>query len=214
MTTESDKLLIQRLRDNPKPSRAYHDAFAELHARYVGRLTAYARRRMRANAAVDDVVQNTFIGFEHSLPNYDDRRDLLIWLFTIAGHKVTDQLRRDHRARTGTDPDDQLPQVADFRQRAASSLARSGERREAEETALGRALQLLVREWKAKGDYRSVKTLELLLVKGWGNKDVAALVGVTEQQVANLKFQAKKRLTDHLRAAKLSPDIFPELAPE
>jgi RNA polymerase sigma-70 factor (ECF subfamily) len=54
-------------------------------------------------------------------------------------------------------------------------------------------------------------TLELLFVKGWGNKEAAEKLGISEQQVANIKFQAKKRLHDSLCAAKLSPDVFPEL---
>ena len=45
-------------------------------------------------------------------------------------------------------------------------------------------------------------------------RDVAARVGVSEQQVANVKFQAKKRLTEFLRAARLSPDVFPEIKAE
>ena len=66
-------------------------------------------------------------------------------------------------------------------------------------------------EWRTKGDYQSVMVLELLFVKGEGNKEVSARVGVSEQQVANVKFQAKKRLHEFLRAAKLSADVFPEL---
>ena len=211
MSTESDRLLIQRIRQGDKA------AWDELFRRYQGRLGAYVRRRLRDHAAVDDVVQETFIGFHNSLPNYDDRRDLQTWLFTIASHKVTDQLRRSGRRpfQAGGDGDEEvLDRSPDGRQRAASSLARSSERREKEEDALSRALLLLVQEWKSRGDYRSVMTLELLFVKGWGNKDVAAKVGVSEQQVANIKFQAKKRLHEYLCAAKLSPDVFPELKQE
>jgi RNA polymerase sigma-70 factor (ECF subfamily) len=53
--------------------------------------------------------------------------------------------------------------------------------------------------------------LELIYVKGWRNQDVAARLPLTEQDVANIRFQAKKRLRDRLVAAKLSPDLFPEL---
>ena len=66
-------------------------------------------------------------------------------------------------------------------------------------------------EWKARGLYTQLMALELLLVKGLGNKDVAARLHLPEQQVANLKFQAKRRLQEHLLAADLSPDVFPEL---
>ena len=87
MSTESDRLLVQRIRANDQK------AWAEIDRRYRGRLTAYVRRRLKDHASVEDVVQETFIGFANSLANYDDKRDLQTWLFTIAAHKVTDQLR-------------------------------------------------------------------------------------------------------------------------
>lgn len=208
MSTESDRLLVQRIRSNDA------GAWAELDKRYRGRLTAYVRRRLKDHASVEDVVQETFIGFSNSLVNYDDKRDLQTWLFTIAAHKVTDQLRRMGRrpVSSGSEGDDEvLGQSADDRQRPASSLARSAERREREEEALGLALREYVRDLFGKGEYGKVMALELMYVKGWRNQDVAARLEMSEQDVANLRFQAKKRLRDRLTAAKLSPDIFPEL---
>jgi RNA polymerase sigma-70 factor (ECF subfamily) len=208
MTTESDRLLISRVRQNDQ------SAWAELDRRYRGRLTAYVRRRLKDHASVEDVVQETFIGFSNSLANYDDKRDLQTWLFTIAAHKVTDQLRKMGRLRykTGSDSDDEVMiQSEDERQRVASSLARSAERRESEEDALGVALRELVREFQAKGEWTKVMALELLYVKGWGNAEVAAHLKRSEQDIANLKFQAKKRIREHLSAANLSPAVFPEL---
>ncbi|MBA4066081.1 MAG: RNA polymerase subunit sigma-70 [Isosphaera sp.] len=207
MTSESDRLLIGRVRGNDP------DAWAELDRRYRGRLTAYVRRRLRDHAVVEDVVQEVFIGFANSLANYDDKRDLQTWLFTIASHKVTDQLRRmGRRPGAGSDGDDEVfGQAADPRQRAASSLARSGERREREEEALGAALREYVRDLRGKGEYGKLMALELMYVKGWRNQDVAARLGLSEQDVANLRFQAKKRLRDRLAAAQLSADLFPEL---
>src|SRR5215213_1732176 len=153
MTTESDRLLITRVRKNDQA------AWAELDKRYRGRLTAYVRRRLKDHASVEDVVQETFIGFSNSLVNYDDRRDLQTWLFTIAAHKVTDQLRKMGRLRyqTGTDADDEaMGQTEDARQRVASSLARSSEQREREEDALGTALSQLVGELQDRGDWAKV----------------------------------------------------------
>ena len=211
MTTESDRLLIAQVRQNDQA------AWAELDKRYRGRLAAYVRRRLKDHASVEDVVQETFIGFNNSLVNYDDKRDLQTWLFTIAAHKVTDQLRKMGRLRcqTGTDADDEvMVQSADDRQRVASSLARSAEQRDREEAALGQALGALVRDFQSKGEWVKVMALELLYVKGWGNAAVAARLKRTEQDIANLKFQAKKRLHDHLTAANLSPAVFPELQQE
>lgn len=208
MITESDRLLVSRVRNNDQA------AWTELDKRYRGRLTAYVRRRLKDHASVEDVVQETFIGFSNSLPNFDDKRDLQTWLFTIAAHKVTDQLRKMGRLRyqSGSDSDDEvMVQAPDSRQRVASSLARSAERREREEDALGQALREFIRELQTKGEWSKVMALELLYVKGWGNAEVAAHLKRSEQDIANLKFQAKKRLHDHLTAANLSPAIFPEL---
>jgi RNA polymerase sigma-70 factor (ECF subfamily) len=214
MTTESDRLLINRVRKNDQ------SAWVELDKRYRGRLTAYVRRRLKDHSSVEDVVQETFIGFNNSLVNYDDKRDLQTWLFTIAAHKVTDQLRKMGRLRyqtgtgIGTDGEEDSGQSPDDRQRGASSLARSAEQREREEDALGQAIRDLIREFQQKGEWVKVMALELLYVKGWGNAEVAAHLKRSEQDIANLKFQAKKRLHDHLVAAKLSPAVFPELQPE
>jgi RNA polymerase sigma-70 factor (ECF subfamily) len=41
---------------------------------------------------------------------------------------------------------------------------------------------------------------------------VAEFVKVSEQQVANYRFAAVKKLTEGMRAAGLPEDVFPELA--
>src|SRR6516225_8921147 len=91
MTSETDRLLIQQIR-NADPR-----AWENLIARYEGRLLAFVERRLRDRAASEDVVQETFIGFLNSLPHFDDRRELQTYLFTIASHKLTDHLRRTGR---------------------------------------------------------------------------------------------------------------------
>jgi RNA polymerase sigma-70 factor, ECF subfamily len=56
-----------------------------------------------------------------------------------------------------------------------------------------------------------LKVMELLWVKGWANRDVAAFLQISEQQVANYRFAAVKKLSEHVRAAGLPGDVFPEL---
>ena len=53
---------------------------AKLIARYEGRLLAFVQRRLNERTISEDVVQETFIGFLNSLPNFDDRRELLMRL--------------------------------------------------------------------------------------------------------------------------------------
>src|SRR6202035_435107 len=91
MSSESDRLLIRQIRQGDTR------AWSTLIARYEGRLLAFVDRRLHDRAASEDVVQETFIGFVNSLPNFDDRRELQTYLFTIASHKLTDHLRKSGR---------------------------------------------------------------------------------------------------------------------
>jgi RNA polymerase sigma-70 factor, ECF subfamily len=207
MPSDSDRLLIQQIRQGD--ARAWET----LISRYEGRLLAFVQRRLRDRGASEDVVQETFVGFVNSLTNFDDRRELQTYLFTIASHKLTDHLRRTGRRpmRSMTDSGNELINQQLDHQPGASSHARSAERVELEQAALTRSLGQILHGFRDKGDWSRLKVLELLWVKGMANRDAAALVGITEQQVANYRFAAVKKLTELIRAAGLSEDVFPEL---
>ena len=64
---EVDALLVRRIREGDA------DAWNELIARFEGRLLAYVESRTRIRSAAEDLVQETFIGFLTSLPNFDGR---------------------------------------------------------------------------------------------------------------------------------------------
>ena len=98
--------------------------------------------------------------------------------------------------------------------RAASSIARSTERRRLEEDAVIEALEEQVERWKSRGDWTKLKCIELLTVRGQPNKLVAESLGITEQQVANFKFDFLTRLRTLIKRKGLSQDVFPELYDE
>jgi RNA polymerase sigma-70 factor (ECF subfamily) len=207
MSTDSDRLIIQQIR------KGNTDAWNDLIARYEGRLLAFVNRRLADRAAAEDVVQETFVGFLNSLPNFDDRRELQTYLFTIASHKLTDFLRRHGRhplQHISEGAGDALHQELDPSP-AASSMARSKERKELESDAVARCLGRLIQQFQENGDYTRLKVLELLFVKGWANRDVAAHLRINEQQVANYRFAAVKKIGEFIRDAGLPPDVFPEL---
>jgi RNA polymerase sigma-70 factor (ECF subfamily) len=200
-TTDAEKLLIRQVRASDA------QAWQELIERYEGRLLAFADSRLHDRAASEDVVQETFIGFLTSLPHYDEARDLEAYLFSIAAHKLTDHLRKQGRRpidQFGSDdhgrPLDEVPGGA----RAASSIARSDERRLAEEHMLADSLAVLVQEWQSKGDFTRLMCMELLVVRGIANKDAAKLLDLSEQAVASYKFQMIGRLKEMARRAGLS----------
>jgi RNA polymerase sigma-70 factor (ECF subfamily) len=66
-------------------------------------------------------------------------------------------------------------------------------------------------QWRNKSEFQRIQVIELLFVKGWPNKEVAKFLAITEQQVANFRFAAVKKLADQMRSSGLPADVFPEL---
>jgi len=93
----------------------------------------------------------------------------------------------------------------------ASSIARSSERRHLEETALVQALSDQIEHWQRRGQWDRLQVAELLLVRGLTNKEAAQRLELSEQTVANYKFELIARLRQTLRDQQLSEDVFPEL---
>jgi RNA polymerase sigma-70 factor (ECF subfamily) len=208
--SDVDQLLVSRIREGDA------DAWTELIARYEGRLLAFAESRTGNRAASEDIVQECFVGFLNSLPNYDGSRPLESYLFSICSYKLTDHLRREGRRpaiplSTGDDSSGQWNLAGSAR--VASSIARSTERRRLEYDALLAAIHEQVQRWQERGDWVKLKCIELLIVRGWTNKRVAQTLKISEQQVANFKFDFLARMRTLVQRQRLSPDVFPELHP-
>jgi RNA polymerase sigma-70 factor, ECF subfamily len=204
MASDNDRLLIQQIRAGD--ARAWD----HLIACYEGRLFAFVHRRVHDRDACEDIIQETFIGFLTSLPNFDEGRALQTYLFTIASHKLTDHLRKTGRHPLQHAPDEVL-QLKQDENPVPSSLARGQERQVLETEAIARALGEILDEWRDQGEFVRVKVLELLFVKGAANRDVATLLNISEQQVANIRFAAVKKISEKVRAAGLPIEVFPEL---
>jgi RNA polymerase sigma-70 factor (ECF subfamily) len=207
--TSAEQSFVEQIR------RGDQRAWREFIERYEGRMTAFVRRRLGQSPAVDDVVQEAFVGFLVSLPNYDANRGLETYLFSIAAHKLTDHLRRQGRRPTvpliaGDDSSRADPGPIDSA-RSVGCLARSGERRGQEAEALAAALDEVLDHWRAKHDWTKVACMELLFVRGKPNKDAAAALNLTEQNVANIKFDFLARVREAVRRRHLPAEAFPEL---
>lgn len=206
---DTDALLVDRIREGDQ--RAWED----LIRRYEGRLLAFAESRIRNRAASEDIVQDAFIGFLTSLPNYDGRRPLESYLFSICAYKLTDYLRREGRRPAisfQSSRASEEPWEVRGPGRAASSIARSGERRNLEERAVCEAIAEQIERWKGNGDWVKLQCLELLFVLGENNKDVASELRLSEQQVANYKSDFQIRLKSIIKRMQLDEEVFPELS--
>ena len=63
----------------------------------------------------------------------------------------------------------------------------------------------------ARGQLERLKCMELLFVRGWPNKEVAAKLGITEQAVANYKHQTVVQLQQLVRNASVNHDRIAEM---
>lgn len=204
-----DQILVENIRSGNT------DAWQQFIDRFEGRLLAYVGSRLLDRSHAEDIVQETFIGFLNSLPNYDCARPLESYLFSIAAYKLTDHLRREGRRHSTQlvtrENSSDAAQSIPARGRGASSMARSVEQRDLEEVALANALIDQISKWKSKSDYVKLKCIELLFVSGVNNKDAAKELDLSEQQIANYKSDFVTR-TRSLISRQASRENFPELS--
>ena len=206
---EADRYLIERIRAGDS------EAWQNLIDRYEGRLMAFTNSRIRNRASSEDIVQEAFVGFLVSLPNYDGGRPLESYLFSICAYKLTDHLRREGRrpsiqmhGRSSTAGQIEPAGV----DRVASSIARSVERKVIEEQAVRDAIAEQIERWKKSGSWVKLQVIELLFVLGRSNKDVAEQLEISEQQIANYKSDFQIRLRAIVQRMELDESVFPELA--
>jgi RNA polymerase sigma-70 factor (ECF subfamily) len=173
--------LIQRVRQGDQ------FAWKALIARYEGRLQAFVMQRLHDSSQAEDIVQETFLGFLTSLPNYDPSKRLESFLFSIASHKVIDALRRSGRRPSFLNAEVSPESTVDRRLRRASSLARGNERQMQEDAIIAGCLKELIEHWLQHGELERLKCAELLFVAGLSNQDVARRLQISEQDVANHK---------------------------
>ena len=199
---EADQLLVSQIKAGDS------EAWSELIARYEGRLLAFVNSRLRNLTGSEDVVQETFLGFLISLPNYDPGTPLESFLFAIASHKLTDLLRKQGRRPTIPLFPDESGARDNHREpaghaRVASSLARSKERRFKEEQIICISLQTLIESWIKNGEFERLQCIEQLFVSGKANKEVATQLQITEQAVANHKHFVVGKLKDAIKTARI-----------
>ena len=206
--TSPDKLLVQQIRAGSE------DAWQTLIDTYEGRLTAFVKRRLTQTSAVEDIVQDTLIGFLTSIPNFDDSRPIQGFLFTICAFKLTDHLRREGRRPTipinANNSSDGAMQLA-AGDRKPSAIFRSEERKGIETDVIAEIIEQLIQSYKTQQDWLKISTLELLFLRGMKNKDVADKLEISQQVVASSKFEFVDKIKKQLRKLGLNKDIFPEL---
>jgi RNA polymerase sigma-70 factor (ECF subfamily) len=89
---DDDTVLLERLRSGDER------AFELLVDRYDGGLRRIARTFVQAGSAVDDLVQETWLGVVRGLHAFEGRSSLRTWMFGILINQARTRARRDSRS--------------------------------------------------------------------------------------------------------------------
>lgn len=201
--SEGDAELIEAVQ------RGDADAWREVIDRYQGRLLSFARRMLAQPSEAEDVVQETFLGLLRSATTFDRSRSLETYLFAIIRHKLSDQFRRapkgqrqsldqlDHEDTQMMRPDSDSP----------SQYLAAAEGVESQRTALVRCLRDWAEQCRANGRFEELMVVEMLVVQGMRNKEVASDLSMTETAVAGVKFRVIERWRSSISAAGLTIEV-------
>jgi RNA polymerase sigma-70 factor (ECF subfamily) len=193
----ADRFLVERIRQGDQ------DAWRQLIERYDGRLLAFARSRLSRRADAEDLVQEAFIGFVTSLPNFDSAQSLETYLFTILRHKLYDVLRKRKLPTVDEPPEseDWWDRVVPGTEETPSGILAQAEARHAGEDVLADALRRLIHDYRDRGAFDDLQVIELLFYGGKRNIEVGELLDIDQKAVAGVKFRAIGKLHKFLEGA-------------
>jgi RNA polymerase sigma factor (sigma-70 family) len=183
--SEADVYLIEAVQSGDQA------AWRELIERYQGRLVSFARRMLATPADAEDIVQDTFLGLLRSVDRYDHGRSLETYLFAILRHKLSDQFRKTPKGQRQS-----LEQIeaADNSESYVDAETPSGrlervEATQAQRQALVNGLRDWVEQCREQRRFHELIVVEMLVVLGMRNKEVAADLQMPETAVAGVKFR-------------------------
>lgn len=183
-------------------------AWREVIGRYEGRLLSFARRMLAQRSEAEDLVQETFLGLLRSLSRYDRRRSLETYLFAILRHKLSDHFRRQPPGQRQSLETLELDEGAEawLSTETPSGHMADQERIAAQRAALVECLRQYVEQCRQQRRFQELIVIEMLMVLGMRNKEVAADMGLTETAVAGIKFRTLERWRQLTQASAAARD--------
>jgi RNA polymerase sigma factor (sigma-70 family) len=205
--TEAEQYLLDKIR------RGNEQAWLEFVDRYRGRLLSFAQAKLLQRADAEDSVQDTFIAFIKSLPNYRGECGVETYLFVLLRRKIIDTYRSrkarhacliqdTYDTQGGERPSDPFADVAGSTQ-TASWYVRADEKCELQKLALTDALSRLVDGFKSSLNFRDLQIAELLFYCHLSNKNVAKIMDLNEKAVALIKHRSLKQIRKHIAASDI-----------
>ena len=156
----------------------------------------------------DDLVQETFLGFLRSLPRYDASRSLETYLFAILRNKLSDHVRRRYAGQRQSLDQLELDEAPEawVDEDTPSRHVGAQEMLAAQRQALVHCLRQWVEQCTEQGRLQDLIVIEMLVVLGLRNKEVATDLDLTEPAVAGIKFRVLEQWRRLTQAASGVPE--------
>lgn len=182
---EADEVLLTRYR------RGDVDAFRTLVRRHQRALYNFALRQVHTPSVAEDIVQDVFVRIVQNIETFKEESRFSTWAYTIARNLCIDHLRkRVHRRHASLDQ----PSEGDDGEGAPLGERVAGSGASAERTAIGKQLQTHIRAAveALPDDQREVFLMRQ--VSQLPFKEIADIVGVSENTVKSRMRYALERL--------------------
>lgn len=190
--SEADRYLLERVRQSDG------EAWAQLVAKFQGRLLAFARAQRVREADAEDFVQDTFLRFLRGLDVYRGDASLETYLFLLLRRRIIDAVRGPRvnacsagEPAAGEETGDAPHAPADA---SASWYVRRDERRTRDRAALAEAVTGLVETLRRELNFRDLQLVEMLFYAQMRNEAIAAATGLDNKYVGLLKHRWIKQL--------------------
>lgn len=174
-------------------------AFATLYDRYERAIFNYCRRLCGSGEDAADATQEAFVGVLQRLPELDEDRELNFsaYLYTAARNASYDAIGRRKRA----EPVDQVPEPPSV---GADGLTVGALDEDPERSALLASFQEDVRTASARLPERHREVLTLRELDELSYDDIAEIMEMNRNSVAQLISRARIKLRDELRGSALA----------
>jgi RNA polymerase sigma factor (sigma-70 family) len=171
-------------------------AFATLYDRYERRIYNYCLRLLTSSDDAADATQDAFLKVLQRLPKLGDRElNFSAYLYTAARNASYDMIGRRKKA----EPVDEIPEPAGVGARELGAIDADPER-----AALLDSLQAEVQDANARLPERQREVLAMRELQEMSYDEIAEIMGMNRNSVAQLISRARIKLRDELRGTAMA----------
>lgn len=186
-----------------------------LQATYFTRVYYYVKRQINDPDTAEDVTSETFLGAIKGIERFDERYNVEQYLFGIARKKTIDWMRRSGHELQISDKDDDTSSffgAVPAEGPSPAQLALAREKIVRQRGALVEILKEYVGDLWERGDFKRLKTIELIFLKRWKHRRISELLDYQDEKaIAGVKFRAIRDFQDRLRARDPNRSLFSKL---